>query len=113
MTGHPYVTGPIDHYDTQCAYGIYPDDPNPRCEEKATWHICLLALDLVTVHTIGACDEHYPLAKGIAGDRFVQQHVYEELCAWPGVLWSMQENRCVLDDSGTEQSAREAAEVSA
>lgn len=100
-------------YDTRCAYGRNPDDPNPRCPKQATWHISLLALDMVSVNAIGACDEHYPLARRIAGDRFVQQHTFEALCAWPGVLWSFKENRCVLDDSGVEQSAREFAEASA
>jgi hypothetical protein len=75
-----------DHlYDTRCAYGRNPDDPNPHCPKQATWHIALVALDMVSVNAVGAC----------------------------GVLWNFRENRCVLDDSGVEQASRELAEASA
>jgi hypothetical protein len=86
---------------------------NERTLHESIAREVLLALDMVSVNAIGACDEHYPLARRIAGDRFVQQHTFAALCAWPGVLWSFKENRCVLDDSGVEQSAREFAEASA
>lgn len=114
MAERIYLTGPVDHnYDILCAFAISLRDPRPRCTKPAAQHIALLAADLVAVHCIAACDEHEPIARKAAGDRFVQEHAYEALCAWPGTLWDFDDNRCVLDDSGVQRPARELAQASA
>jgi hypothetical protein len=113
MTDRLYMTGPMADYEPRCGFAMGPQDPRPRCTKPATQHIALLAEDLVAVHCAAACDEHEPIARRAAGERFLQEHAYEALCAWPGTLWDFDENRCVLDDSGVEQASRECAGVSA
>lgn len=102
------TTGPIEVYDARCVFNINSGDPlYPRCAHAATSHICLLAPDLETVFSIATCAEHEEGALEVAGEFFIQQHPYEALCSFPGVVWSFAENECVLDASGVSVRRRE------
>lgn len=100
-----YLTDVIEDRTAVCTFAIAETDPRPRCTNPATRHVALLAADLVSLHTIAACDEHVETARDAAGEHFVQEHTHQGWCDLPGSLWSFDLNACVLDDSGVSLAA--------
>lgn len=94
MTG-PRVGRESDEYRSVCVYE--PEPYAPQCEKRATWHVRVEDKAYGEV-ALSSCDDHVGLAR--ASGRLVQEHTFDGCCGFPGSLWIIELNVCVLDDSG-------------
>lgn len=91
-------------------YCLYtgPTPGVPQCGKNATTHLFVSSPTMGDV-ALATCPDHEAIARA-AGD-VVDEHGFGGFCGMPGTLWSFDEHRCIIDDSGVELPAKAAEMV--
>jgi hypothetical protein len=98
-----------DEHRAICMYtGSRPGEL--ECLQSAVVHIIGTDGQFEGYIGLQACQRHADMARAAPGS-FVMEHPFDGECGLPGTIWNFDENRCVLDDSGVEPTARVAAAV--